>query len=139
MARGGYTPFEIREMEGEDLLFLDYYQSQLERERMKDLAYILGCRWTAEDLVRMSDSADKKSDEPFTSDALFIPLALAVNPELSEYLAKKGKSVNNPNAAQAHIGGGSASVEKNSVVKSFGQLSKEDFLNMVGGIGGRRS
>lgn len=139
MSRGGYTPSEILGMEAEDLLFLDHYQTLLERERLKDLATILGCRWSAEDLARMAENKDSKGEEPLTSDAIFIPLAQAINPELSEYLIKKGKTVSKQGGSSAYIGGGTSQVEKNAVVKSMGEIAKEDFLRMVGGIGGRRA
>lgn len=132
MAKGGYTPSEIFAMSLEDILFIDYYQELQSRNQIIDIAQMLGVRWTPEELRRMAEGDKNSSVETGSEGPVFIPLALAINPQLSEFLAKKGKA-----SAQAYLGGGSESLSKGSKVQSMGIFDKEKFLGMVNGIGGR--
>lgn len=124
MARGGYTPQEIRQMSDEEILFIYHYQLKAEHERVDLIGRMLGTTWDLEEIL-----ANRKSSDGAVNNKLLIPLTVAVNPKIMEYVHKQADNVN---IQQAYIGGGEYQVKKGEKIKSMGELSKDEFLKMIG-------
>lgn len=125
MARGGYTFEDIRKMSDVELLFLKHYQEVIKKEQEEFLVSSLGIVWDKKSFEDKMDKGDKPIEK------LFIPLSVAVNPEVLDYVRKQfklGKGGGKPPL----IGGGDYIPKQGEEVVSMGDLSKEDFLRLIG-------
>jgi hypothetical protein len=94
MARGGYTFEQIRSMSDVQLMFLDHWQEKDMSERdnglLDKLASLLGVYW---DLSELPDEDESSSNEDGTvqlkSNKLFIPLTVAIQPNLLKSLKER--------------------------------------------------
>ena len=115
-----------------DIQFLSHYQGLVESENQKFITDVLGVLWDAEEF-KQSEHTDGAGGSQFP-DKLFIPLSMAINSELITSVKEamgitkgKGKASKAP-----FIGGGDHMPKKGEVYKSMGDLSKEDFKQMIG-------
>jgi len=122
MARGGYTPSDLREFSPEELMFVYHYQNVNENRMFDRFSYLLGITWDVEDLKRMKteDSRAAKSGK------LFFPLASVIRPELVEHLRKTHSS------NSGVVGQGEYKKQPGEVIVPMSTLSKEEFLRMIG-------
>lgn len=125
MVRGNYTPNEIKKMTDEEILFIFHYQDLIERERMDSILKSLGVLWDL-DLMKEIQSGGEGGGGP-RSNKIMIPLAAGVNPKIFEMIKN-------------YLGSGSSAIpgftpKEGEKVVPISQLSKEEFLNLVGGTG----
>lgn len=121
LARGHYTPNEIREFNTDELMFAYHYQNLAEDRFFDRLSYLLGVYYNVDDLKAMTkgDKAGKQSGR------LFFPLTSVIRPELMDQLRQQYSS-------STIIGQGDYSVGPGEKIVSMGELSKEDFLKLIG-------
>lgn len=133
MARGGYTFAEMRQMDSTEILFLLHYQNLAQKEQQEFISSALGIVWNKKDMVEHVNESGNSSSKPL--EKLFIPLSVAVNPDILDYVKKQFK-VSDKKRGPVFIGGGEYMPKGNEVVNSMEDLSKEDFLKLIG-KGGR--
>lgn len=126
MARGGYTFEQIRQMDNTQLLYLHHYQILVQKEQQEFLSSALGIVWDKKSLLEKTEG-----DSSTPIEKLFIPLSVAVNPDILDYVKAQFKMSTN-SKGPVHIGGGEYMPKPNEVVTSMGDLSKEDFLKLLG-------
>lgn len=125
MARGGYTPSDIREMDNDEVLFLYHYQNRAEDRRFEKLGSYLGVLWDLEEVANPSQSSADQSTK------LFFPLSTVIKPELMDFVKKKANSITTT-VHNSIIGGGDYVKGANEKIIPMSTLSKEDFLKMIG-------
>jgi len=128
MVRGGYTFDQIVKMDFTEILFLHHYQELNKRMNEEFITQALGILWNKEDFIEKSGKA--KANKNFSQ--LFIPLSMAINPDIQEYVKKQFHVSNKPSGTPAYIGGGSYMPKPNEVVNSLDALSKDEFMKMIG-------
>jgi hypothetical protein len=129
MARGGYTFNEIREMNSLEVLYLYHYQELSLKEQQGFLTNTLGVVWDKSIFTeQVTTSTDSKP-----VNEIFIPLSLAINPNVMEFVkAQFGMGPSGKGGKTPMIAGGEYSPKANEVISSMAELSKEDFLKMMG-------
>ena len=116
-------------MDTTQILFLHHYQTLVQREQQDFLSTALGIVWDKKNLI--ANITDEKSTTPL--EKLFIPLSVAVNPEILDYVKKQFKmSTSGSNNKPPFIGGGEYMPKSNEVIHSLGDLPKNEFLKMIG-------
>jgi len=140
MARGGYTPNEIREMEYLEIMFIYHYQEQSIYEQQQFLTSILGVVWEKDKIVSSLEESKKNVGgvkKPL--DKLFIPLSLAVNPDVMDFVqsqfgvgGKLGKVSPDGVIKNPYIAGGEYIPKAGEVIMSTESMPKDDFLNLIG-------
>lgn len=124
MARGGYTFSDIKAMDPTEVNYLWHYQNYVEKQRFNELASMLGVLWDLDDF-KASSTKEASADEP-ASNKMFIPLSIVINPKIMEMIQKKS-------GTDSQIGGSDFKPpEENAKVIPMADLSKEDFLRMLG-------
>ena len=127
MSRGGYTFEQIRQMSETEILFLYHYQELLRQQDQEFLTNALGVIWEKENLVGKLESDNQKIEK------LFIPLSVAINPEILDYVKKQfnlgGKS---KATGPAYVGGGEYMPKPNEEIKPMSDLSKDEFMRLIG-------
>lgn len=130
MVRGGYTFDEIRRMSNEELLFLNHYQNIVEEEKQKFWTDSLGIIWDAEEFKKPKATTvggyGKKPDK------LFIPLSMAVNPEVVTMVKENLGMIDGKSGSVPYVGGGEFVPKGNVVVNDMSHLSKDEFKKMIG-------
>lgn len=124
MARGNYTPSQMREMSDTEVYFVSHYQLLNERKKAESLGKMLGVIW---DIDETKDNVSKKSDN-VNSNRIVFPLAMVINPKIVE-IVKKQK---NSDETSKWIADGSYVPKSNEKVVSMGDLSKDEFYKMIG-------
>jgi len=125
MARGGYSFDQIKEMDTTQIQFLHHYQDLVQNEWQQFITNALGLVWDRKTFMdRVVDTDSNK--EPL--EKIFIPLSLAINPDLLDYVKSQFKITGKGSL----IAGGDYKVKPNEVVKPMSELSKTDFLKMLG-------
>jgi len=144
MVRGGYTFEQIRKMDSTEILFLHHYQELNKRMYEDFVTQALGIVWDRKDFIEKKvevgevGEAGKAGEAGATQqrkipDKLFIPLSMAINPDINEYVKRQfNVSGGIPSGRPPWIGGGSYAPKPNEVVHSIGDLSKNEFLKMIG-------
>lgn len=125
MARGNYTFDQVRRMSNEELMFLEYWQAKVEKEKTDYIERMIGVSW---DLKAFKESIDSTTSSSGNGQ-LFIPLSLAVNPELYTYLEKQSE---NEGSSSTWVGGGEYKPQSGESIKSVSEIPKDDFLKMIG-------
>ena len=124
MARGNYTFEEIRKMSDIELLFLQHYQELIKKEQEEFFISSLGIVWDKKSFEEKLEKDNKPIEK------LFIPLSVAVNPDILDYVKKQfnvskiGKST--------MIGGGEYMPRPGEEIISMGELSKDEFMKLIG-------
>lgn len=86
---------------------------------------MLGTYWTVED-IRNLDKKQKGTSNYANDDTVVLPLTLAVNPQIKEWLVKMvGKGV--------AIAGGDYAPQQGEQIVELGEMSKEAFINWISG------
>lgn len=129
MARGGYTFDQIKQMDNTEIMFLYHYQNLLQREQQEFMSTALGIIWDKKSMAK------SMGDEGGSLEKLFIPLSVAVNPDILDYVKKQFKLTDKKSKKQAFIGGGEYMPKSNEVVSSMEDLSKEDFMKLIRQVG----
>jgi len=129
MVRGGYTFDQIVKMDFTEILFLHHYQELNKRMTEEFITQALGILWNKEDFIEQSGEK-AKANKNFSQ--LFIPLSMAINPDIQEYVKKQFNVSNKPSGKPNYIGGGSYMPKPNEVVNSLDALSKDEFMKMIG-------
>lgn len=124
MARGGYTFDDIKNMSPEEVLYLYHYQNMAERSRFDELGAMLGVIWNLEEQKQQAAVAAAGAPAPKT---MFIPLSVAINPKILDMVYKKS-------GAESTVGGTDFKPPEgeNALVKPMADMSKDDFLRMLG-------
>jgi len=129
MARGNYTFEDIQLMTADELLFLNHYQEVQLKEQQKFLTDILGVVFDAKTFE------DRSEFEGRSKDTVLIPLSMAINPKILEWAKEHfGKGTEKV----PHIAGGTYQPAEGEQVKSMADMSKEDFLQMIGQATGKK-
>jgi len=118
-------------MSSDELLFLNHYQELNMKEQQKFITDVLGVVFDAKSFE------DRSEYQGRSKDSVLIPLSMAINPKILEWAKEhfqSGGGTKNP-----HIAGGTYQPAPGEVVKSMADMSKEDFLQMVGAAGGGRN
>ena len=126
MARGGYTFEQIKQMDNTQLLYLHHYQLLLQKDQQEFLSTALGIVWDKKSLVEKTENDSSKPIEK-----LFIPLSVAVNPDILDYVKAQFKMTTSAKGP-VFIGGGEYTPKPHEVVTSMSDLSKEDFMKLMG-------
>jgi len=130
MARGGYTPEEIRNMTELEIQFLSHYQVLLETDHQKFWTDCLGVIWEADEFNKPKP-VESQSDN-VRPNRLFIPLLQGINPDILTVvkenfgLSKEGKK------RQAFVGGGDYIPKAGENIVSMASLSKDEFKKKMG-------
>lgn len=124
MARGGYTPEQVRGMTDEEIYFINHYQILQQKNLTESLGKMLGVIW---DIDEVRKNAEKSSDD-INSNRLITPLTMVINPQILDVI-KKQKTVKE---TSNFIGGGDYISKSGEKVMSMGDLSKEEFYKMIG-------
>jgi hypothetical protein len=124
MARGGYTFDDINGMSPEEVAFVYHYQEVQEQKTHKFIADMLGTIWKAEDLVTPT-----KTTSGGKRDTLLIPLSVAINPKILEYVHQELKKPGGE--VPGHIVG--YTKQPGEQIVSMASLGKDDFLKKVTG------
>jgi hypothetical protein len=134
MARGHYTFSQMREMTDIEIMFLYHYQELAIKEQQQYLTSILGVVWDKATLVKQMTSGSGDGAKKESLDELFIPLSLAVNPEVLDFVKSQfGMATgSNEGTKSTYIGGGDYVPKKNEVIKPMSELSKEEFMKLLG-------
>ncbi len=133
MARGHYTFEEVKDWTREQWYFIFHYQELAIAKQEDFFTNALGVLWDAKSLRAQQSGKIAKVKEK-----LFIPLSLAVNPDLLDFVYKQfgissGQAgPDGSTSGQAYIGGGSYRPKSGEVVKSMSDMSKNEFLKKVG-------
>lgn len=137
MARGGYTPDEIRKMDELEIMFIFHHQEMAIYEQQNFLTSILGVVWDKNSLVE--SMAESKTKTKRVLDKLFIPLSLAINPDVMDFVqtqfgmgGKAGKVSNDGVIANPFIAGGEYMPKPGEKVMSMDNMTKEDFMSLLG-------
>lgn len=120
-AKANFSKEEIQAMPQVVRSFLYFWCREIERERNQEFGRLLGAHFTAGEVRRwQTGSGDKGTyaDE----DVLFIPLSLAMKPELREGLTRMVGGVRLPTDYKKAA---------NEVVVDMGQVSPEAFKEFV--------
>jgi hypothetical protein len=125
MARGGYTPKQIREMDDDELSFVYHYMLANEERMFQRLLSALGITWDLEE-IKASTQATKSTGSGKAA-KLYVPLAVGVNPEMYEWVKKQAGGGQN-----ALIGGGEYVPKAGEVVKPMSEMGKDEFMNLLG-------
>lgn len=124
MARGGYTPSQIRDMTDEEIHFVNHYQTLNQRNVIEQIGKLLGVIW---DIDEIKDNSKKESDE-INSNRLILPLSMVINPQILDVI-KKQKTVKE---TSKYIGAGEYIAKSNEKIMSMGDLTKDEFYKMIG-------
>lgn len=127
MARGGYTFEDIQKMDAIKIQFLYHYQNLVQTEWMEFITNSLGLIWDRKTFTERIVDTSKKS-----IDKLFIPLSLAINPDLLDYVRDQFKVGKHHGHQNSVIGGGEYVPRPNEIVTPMSELSKEEFLALLG-------
>lgn len=127
MARGGYTPSEIREMSDSELYFIHHYQTLRDKKLIDALGKMLGVVWDINEI-----QAAENTDEDVYSDTITFPLAMVINPKIVEIVKKqKPKAKGRASTGSKFIAAGEYIPKPNENIRSMGDLSKEEFYKMI--------
>jgi len=139
MARGGYTPNEIRQMEYLEIMFIYHHQEMSIYEQQTFLTNILGVIWEKDSILGSIEESKKRSVVKQTLEKLFIPLSLAINPDVMDFVqaqfgvgSKKGNVSSDGVIKNPYIAGGDYMPKPGEVIMSTENMSKDDFLNLIG-------
>jgi len=104
----------------EELLrFTAHWLQKYEDEKHDKVVKLLGVYWTRKEIEEMS----KRKDKATAPMEAFIPLALAINPDLMEGLEKMFRVTKG-----GFIGGGEYQTNTGEDVVNLGDMAPEDFL-----------
>lgn len=132
MARGGYTFDDIRQMSTSEITFLYHYQRLVVQEQQQFLVSTLGVVWDRESVSQVSAESGSNSTPAAPLTKLFIPLSLAINPDVADFVKSQfGVSGASPGKAP-YIAGGDYIPKSNENIVSMGELSRDEFLEMIG-------
>lgn len=107
-----------------ELQYINHYQELVETKFFEKLGAYLGVLWNIKDV----EEADKGSSAADQSDEIMIPLSVAINPKVVEYVrSRSGKSGETP-----FIGGGDFIPKAGQKVVSMANMSKDDFFKTIG-------
>ena len=128
MARGGYTFEQMQQMDIVEILFLHHYQELNKNMYEEFITQALGVVWDKKDIIEKPNS---QKDSKIDRDKLFIPLSVAINPEIMDFV-KKQFNVQGKSKGPAYVGGGTYMPKPNEVISPMDDLSKEEFLKLLG-------
>lgn len=126
MARGGYTPDQIRKMDEEEILLIHMYQQKDRDETLNSVGKLLGVVW---DLNEVEANKDRESGD-YETDKIRIPLSLVINPKIKEII--ESQKPTKSDSSSHFINQGSYVPDKDEKVVSMAELSKEEFYKMIG-------
>lgn len=129
MARGNYTPDEIKRMSDIDIAYISHYQNLVEEQRQKFWTDALGIIWNKADLNTNNDRPTVK----VAKDTMFVPLSLVIEPNLMERIRENFGLTKEGKKRAPHVGGGEYIPGANENIQSVENLSKEEFKRMFGG------
>jgi len=114
----------FRLMDIEELQFRYFWVKEVERDRMLQLGKMIGATFTAGDIRKWSlqnaGTPDYKKD-----DMVFLPLALALRPELRDMLIKMVGGDGGLAMPRDYQG------QRNEVMVDLGKVSHQEFLDFV--------
>jgi len=139
MARGHYTFEQIKRMDAEEILFLNHYQELNIQMQHDFITNALGVVWDKKDFAQQL--ATTKSMTQNDINRLFVPLSVAINPQVIDYVHSQfnitGITKDDGSLASPFIGGGSYNLKPGESVKSMADMSKEQFIQAIGGWGNK--
>ena len=104
------------------MVYMDYWQTQVEEEKFTELKRLLGVEWTREDMdASKSKSGGKQRTAP---NEIFMPLASIIQPELIEHVKKLFGSTVGINAPTW--------VKRSEIVDLYEETNHEEFVNFMG-------
>jgi hypothetical protein len=117
-----------------EIMFLYHYQELAIKEQQQYLSSILGVVWDKATLVKQMTAGGDDSAKKESLNKLFIPLALAVNPEVLDFVKSQfGMATgSNEGTTSTYIAGGEYVPKKNEVIRPMSDLSKEEFMKLLG-------
>lgn len=129
MARGNYTPDQIKRMSDLDIAYLSHYQNLVEEQRQKFWTDALGIIWHRDEFMKNTEGPQVKT----VKDSMFIPLSVVIEPNLMERIRENFGLTKEGRRQAPHIAGGEYIPESGDAIQSMEHLSKEDFKKMFGG------
>lgn len=110
-------------MDPEELQFRYFWAKEVERERMMQVAKMIGTAFTAGEVRKWAEQGDG-TREYKKNDLIYMPLTLALRPELREMLIKMvgADGLMMPKDYQGR---------KNEIMIDMGQVSHQEFRDFV--------
>jgi hypothetical protein len=130
MARGNYTPDEIKKMSELDLAYISHYQNLVVEEQQKFFTDALGIIWHREDFLNKSVNQPQAKQHRNT---VFMPLSQVIKPDVINTIRELFGLTEEGKTKAPHIGGGEYAPKKGEQIQSMDHFSKEDFKKMFGG------
>lgn len=113
-----------------ELLFLNHYQTMVQTEQQEFITTALGLVWEKKDFTtKVVDTGGGKNK---SIEKLFIPLSVATNPDILDFVRKEFGLQGGAKTAVPLIGGGDYLPKPNEVITSMGDLSKDEFMRLIG-------
>lgn len=106
------------------LHYTAYWLAKKESDWFERLGHLLGTEWSREQVERLVNPKQGAT----VPDKMFLPLSLAINPDLTEWL----KQIFKVGQGQ-HIGGGEYVPGAGESVEELGDLSKDEWMKWIGG------
>jgi len=114
----------FRLMDQEELQFRYFWAKEVERERMLQLGKMVGSTFTAGEIRKWSAQGEGSNDYK-KDDMVFLPLALALRPELRDILIKMVGGDGGLAMPRDYQG------QRNEVMVDLGKVSHQEFLDFV--------
>lgn len=130
MARGNYTPDEIKRMSDLDVAFLSHYQNLVEEQRQKFWTDALGVIWHRDEFLNKSVEGPQVK---MIKDSMFVPLSLVIEPNLMDRIRENFGLTKEGRKRAPHIAGGEYVPKTGESIQTMEHLTKEDFKKMFGG------
>lgn len=112
-------------MDYTEILYIHYHQDLVEQQRYSQLFKALGVLWSKEDLSKPVNPDMPESDE------VFVPLSMVINPKILD-IVKSDKGSRRKGEAVKMLSDGTPIDESLGIVKSMGDLTKEEFFRLIG-------
>lgn len=132
MARGGYTPEQVRGMSQDELYFIYYYQNKVDESKVSSLAEMLGVMFDFDKQTFSSQGNEDKNPAPMldSNNKLYVPLSFILQPEFAKKVSEISKEKSSKKSV--YIGGGEYRAKDNENIVSMSELSKDEFLALIG-------
>lgn len=116
-------------MDNLELSFIDHYQQMQEMSFLDRLGFILGVNWDIQQIQALAASGSGGGGAKSGNEGIFIPLSVAINPQIVEYIKKNAGQVA---ATSNFVAGGEYMPQSGEQIRSMSELNKDDFLAMIG-------
>lgn len=125
VAQARYTHDDILKLDPDIRSFLFYYVKEGQREQFRELGRMLGSNFTAGEIRNWGNNKDSVASRGGVyrdGDPIFMPLSIAIKPELREGLMRMVGGVAPPMGYKKR---------PNEVIVDLGQVTPKEFIDFV--------